>query len=616
MESSTLIKLRQKEATNITQNGAYNISLKESVTLEQGDVVKLHTAILDTSTESFITLENDTPISVDVATYVRNYTLDAPLTQHFQKQLPSPIEASQPDLNLLMPCFENAITGDHYKLLSFTCFARRAGKTKEITIEYSFRDPVTGLSTTGSVVVPPFAGISHASKGFVVPINRLILGRNVVLLNTNADLESHHIADGSGAETAPFFDVPQTPVPSPSGNEVHNQLFTRTLDWTIPAGRYYPAEIATIINDEMSQLDSLGTLGYDVALNKYPVESPFLQTFHQVNHLVTGGEADGGIDKPLNYNPSVVTLTEDPTDLCQFDVTDLTSTNDPVFGANEVSLNYDDNLKKLNFDALHFPFYVGTGGAGGGGQPGTKYPPLPPTYLAPNPAEGQPGHNSAIPHIPQTCYAGVFFTKMTPVDFWTRQLGFVNLIVTPEISDALITGRKDNQIPVSQTMADIYPVKVFLTPGVNIVTAFNGLDNIIPKTDTAYIPTLGEVATTLTTPIISSREFDTPHNDEGYYLIEVGMNIPQKMIGGAIAENTTSNKVQGIMGKYFTSGNFLQSQGQGAIVYEHEGDPVLLSDLAVTIRNPDMTLPADNDLGEKNSIFLEVIKQVPAPQQS
>ena len=92
------------------------------------------------------------------------------------------------------------------------------------------------------------------------------------------------------------------------------------------------------------------------------------------------------------------------------------------------------------------------------------------------------------------------------------------------------------------------------------------------------------------------------------------MNLPQKMIGGAQAYPTTSNRVQGIMGKYFTSGNFLQSQGQGAIVYQHEGDPVLLSDLSVAIRNPDMTLPARNDLGEKNSIFLEVIKQVPAPQ--
>ena len=93
------------------------------------------------------------------------------------------------------------------------------------------------------------------------------------------------------------------------------------------------------------------------------------------------------------------------------------------------------------------------------------------------------------------------------------------------------------------------------------------------------------------------------------------MNLPQKMVGGSINENTTSNKVQAIMGKYFTAGNFLQSQGEGQIVYQHSGEPTLLSDLQVNIRNPDMSLPADNDLGEKNSVFLEVIKTTPAPQQ-
>lgn len=611
METSTLIKLRQRESNDVAQNGAYNISLKESITLEQGDVVKLHTAILDTSTESFITLEDQTPIVLEVGTYVRNYKINAPLTQHFQKT--PAIVASQPDLNVLMPCFENVLSGDEYVFEKATFWARRAGSTEEITIQYAFTNPITGEADQDDFVVPPFKGINTATKGFSVTLNKLIRGRNVTLINPKSDLESHHIADGSGMNPAPFFTISTTPIPNPGGSVVHNNLFTRTLNFIIPQGRYYPAEMATIINDEMSKLDSLGTLGYDVALNKYPVESPFLQTFHQVDHLVTAAVSAGGLNKKLNYNPSVRNMSEVASDLCEFTgISGLTSLTDPVIGANEVSLNYDDNLKKLNFDALHFPFYVGgEAPPAGGGQPGVTYPALPPVYLQPNPADGVPGYNTPIPHTPQTNYGGAFFTKMEPVDFWTRQLGFVGMCAKPQVSAGIITGRTDNS---GAALADIYPITLQLTPGVNIVTALNGLDNIIPKNSAAFIPVLGEVSTSLTTPIISSREFDTPHNDEGYYLIEVGMNLPQKMIGGAISENTTSNKVQGIMGKYFTSGNFLQSQGQGAIVYEHDGDPVLLSDLAVTIRNPDMTLSARNDLGEKNSIFLEVIKQVPQPQ--
>ena len=603
MEKSTLIKLRQREATDIAQNGAYSVSLKESVRLEQGDVVKLHTTILDTSTESFVTLEDDTPIVMGCSNYVRNYKTDNPIVQHFQKV----INSSQPDLNMYFPCFENVLSGDEYKLKSVNLTARRAGKTLPITLRFHYSDPVTGERVNDTQLIPAFSGIKHYN-GFVVQLNRIIRGRTVVLDTTDSELTSHHIATGSGLNRGVDFDVATDPIPNPSGNEVHNVPFTRELSFTIPAGRYYPAEIATIITDHMGQLDSLAPLGYSLTENKYPVESPFLQTLHQIEHLVTDPAVDGGLNKDLNYNPTIPNSDETPTNLLEFDLTGMsTEADDPVIGANEVSLNYDPNLKKLNFDALHFPFYVGTGGSGGGGQPGTTYPALPPTYLQPNPG----GANVAIPHIPQTNYGGVYFTKLEPIDFWTKQLGFEGLIVHPEISDNLITGR--NPL-VPGTLPDIYPLNVFLTPGVNIVTAFNGLDNIIPKNGTAYLPVLGEVSTALTTPIISQREFDTPHNDEGYYLIEVGMSLPQKMVGGSIRENTTSNRVQGIMGKYFTSGNFLQSQGQGAIVYEHEGEPVLLSELSVAIRNPDMTLPADNDLGENNSVFLEVIKQVPQPQ--
>ncbi len=602
MENSTLIKLRQLESSDVTQNGAYNISLKENVTLEQGDIVKLHTAILDTSTESFITLNEDTPIEMDVANYVRNYKFNHPITQHFQIT----INDSQPDLNMYYPCFETGISGNEYLVTEVICYAHDDERTDPITLDYSYTDPATSSKATGTINVPSFKGINHVSLGFRVPMNKLISGRDITLLNSDSDLHSHHLSDSKGANGRPFFVVSQTPLPNPSGNEVHNNIFTRTLSFIIPAGRYYPAEIAQIINDQMSALGSIGQVGYNVAENKYPVESPFMNTLHQLNHLVTGSTASGGLDKKINYNPTIPEASQLPTQLMNYNVSALNSATDPVIGANEISLNYDENLRKLNFDALHMPFYVGTGGAGGNGQPGLTYPDIA--------AKLQPksGGGVLVPHEPQPSYGGAFFTRLSPTNFWTRQLGFEGLVVTPGTSSQLLTGRTDLS---SAVLPDIYPLTLQLTPGQNIVTSFEGLDNIIPKTATAYLPVLGEVSQPLTTPIVSAREFDVPNNDEGYYLIEVGMNIPQKMIGGfgSGVNATTSNKVQGIMGKYFTAGNFLQSQGQGAIVYEHEGDPVLLSDLAVTIRNPDMTLTADNDLGEKNSIFLEVIKQTPAP---
>ena len=86
------------------------------------------------------------------------------------------------------------------------------------------------------------------------------------------------------------------------------------------------------------------------------------------------------------------------------------------------------------------------------------------------------------------------------------------------------------------------------------------------------------------------------------------------MVGGSDGGiTTTSNQVQAVCGKFYTQGNFLQDTGQGSVVYQHRGEPQLLSDMSVTVRNANMTLPEVHDLGNKNSIFLELIKTVPKP---
>ena len=122
-------------------------------------------------------------------------------------------------------------------------------------------------------------------------------------------------------------------------------------------------------------------------------------------------------------------------------------------------------------------------------------------------------------------------------------------------------------------------------------------------------------ATSQTTPIVSNREFDKTTNDEGYLLVEIGVKLPQEMIGGHSHNGSTgSNKVQSIIGKYFTNGNFLQDSGAGSIVYQHNGAPQLLSDLDVRVIHPDGTTPDNNELGESNSVFLEIVKTIQPPQ--
>ena len=86
------------------------------------------------------------------------------------------------------------------------------------------------------------------------------------------------------------------------------------------------------------------------------------------------------------------------------------------------------------------------------------------------------------------------------------------------------------------------------------------------------------------------------------------------MIGGSNGSigARNNNKVQSIMGKYFTSGQFLQDTGQGSIVYQHQGEPQMITELTVAIRRPDGSIPDVTEIGPSNSIFLEIAKTIVA----
>ena len=69
MEQSTIIKLRQTEASSIVTNGSFATTLQNKVLLEEGDVVKLHSAFLDTTTESNITIDEPIDVSFSCIKY-------------------------------------------------------------------------------------------------------------------------------------------------------------------------------------------------------------------------------------------------------------------------------------------------------------------------------------------------------------------------------------------------------------------------------------------------------------------------------------------------------------------------------------------------------------------
>ena len=617
MEKTTILKLRQLESTDVSTNGSFKITLKEGITVEEGDSVRIHTAILDTTTESIVTLNEDTPITMTTIKYVTNIEngrIDAPpagtpLPLWIQYGA-EPSSTPMPDLKRYYVHNATNAGSDVYHVTGVNTRPKSVLKKKfgGIDLRCSYLDPLTGKSVVPEQIIhfPPQTTVKHLKKPFVFDISKYVKTKVFNIRNTadefadvNMDvLQPNDVIYGNGGN------------PIASGVKL-TQPKEETLSFTINKGTYTPAELGQIITDKMSLFNSSGFTGSNYT-TAFPVNNPFLSTlareYHEIGKIAPTGshslilmpevlpDAPGGATVPNimipgnDYRPPTVIA------------------NDRLIGANQTSLNYDNNLKKLNFDLLHTPWYIDPGN--GQAVPGIAYPS----------GNNYTGGGATEPIIkePQETYSGIAFTNLTPSSFWNA-LGFDGSIL------ASVTNPDPAQPITLDDGSSVFATYVSATVGQQLTGSFLGNDIVVDKGGAYTTPTQANVITSLTTPIISNRTFDTVDNDEGYYLIDVGVKFPQKMIGGsagntAIHPSTGSNRVQGIMGKYFTSGNFLQDTGSSAVPYTHIGLPQMINELEIRILHADGTPPDPNELGEKNSIFLEIIKPVvvntePKPSQ-
>ena len=585
MEEVKLIKLRQAEANEVDINGSYKVTLAEPILLEEGDQVTVKSVILDTATESVVTLDNDVNVVMGVAKYLRYYNA----SQYALTATPLPYFT--PDLKIQTICTRLQIGANGYNLgfiVVNPSYTRQIGPF-ETTWEYT--ELGTGKKRTHPILVGPFKARDHLSKNILITVGWLVEGKNFRCTDTPATLRRHGIEPFiSEQDVVNKSQIELTGnggwvwlnngSPIPSGSDVLN-VHEELCEFTIPKGSYEPAEIAQIVNDNMVKIDSLGVVGDDYARNVYPLNNPFLSTFAQQSHKI------GLLGADMFFCPESTASQQSPASLLKITTVPTTLGTDVFVGGNQVSMNYDLNLKKLNFDSLHMPIYIGPGTPF---QPGITFP------------------SDPLPKEIQVSQGGNFFTRLEPADFWLT-LGFQGVTVRPTNSTDFIT--------LTDT-STVFPLIINLELGKNIIGALPTVDVLVPKTATYLTPTLEGTINSFTTPILASRQFDVTENDEGYYLLEVGIKLPQKMIGGYLKtdDRTGSNKVQSIITKYFTSGNFLQESGAGSIVYTHIGDPELLSDFDVRVLHPDFSVPNNNELGDKNSVFLEIVKAFKPPDLS
>ena len=663
MEKSTIIRLRQAESSTITSNGDYSVNLKEGVTIEEGDIVKVHSVILDTATESVISVDIDTRVKMGVAKYITNYQefANAPVPYAVENYVA--VAADQipmPDLkNYYASTLHDLGGATTYHVQGLTIFSnstdilRSFGGFESV---WEYYEAGTNKYKTINITIPSVSIISHLEYAVVVPfgpdnkgiiISGEVKGKWFRCIHPTKD----HRGDLPN-RTQPWdgfiFNVPVGQQIEPKKQDIYYSaicygnagdpisgasaimnIYEEECSFILPRGSYEPAEIAQIFNDNMTKINSLGTIGNDydasAAPPKYgfPVNNPFLSTFGQTQKKIDD-EFTGTNPLYLNPNVNIGAGVTTATNLLK-PVVPQTTADDRFIGANQVSMNYDTNLKKLNFDSLHFPIYTIPSGSSVA-VPSITYPT---GTLA-------PAGTDPIPKEPIVSYGGIGFTYLTAFEI----IKSADTSVTPNLPE--VTGKLTNlftqlgltgmtidvghdtdTILLNDNTTTVYPLVITDQLGKNITGALPSIDVVVPKS--AFVgggapgftkPATEDTETSLTTPLLSTRTFDTSDNDEGYYLLDIGMKLPQKMIGGYDGgDQTTSNKIQAVIGKFYTAGNFLQSQGQGEIVYQHVGEPQMLNDLNVRILHPDFSAPSNEELGPLNSVFLEVVKAVKVNQK-
>jgi len=639
MSNSTIIELRQLDSSDVQRNGFFSTTLDSPVLLEENDQVIIKAVYLDTSESAagLIHLENDVDVNMEMAKYIQNYNLDQTfvsrvgattnLREYPNPGVRTPTEGGDNAIWWLADASTNTSTTS-WSVTKFN-FNLVEGNNRDFgdcNISFKF-----DLTTPGGVKQFKTIKIKkHRRKKYDL-INPVEL--NIICAGT-ADapsLEMTSDPDYLAQHNIASIDFTPYQTKLPAGETIFN-LQTETVQFTISAGDYSPAQMAALITDNLSNIEANGKVNalYDAdsaatpnLKTNYPAESSFLTTIlkndkalqarapvgetilqafvNATNGYILPDKTDKSGSYYLNYN-----ITEMKAD---YNATPFNPPLDKYVGANQVSMVFDENEQKLKWDSLHFPIYVNESDP-------TATPPS--NDATPGVLYNNPENNAPTVWVYPTGmpirYSGIAFTKLEPQIFWEKQLGFANTTISPQQNVKCRFPNNTSTLPAHNNSFTITALD-----GVNITGAFPGLDVGVIKSQTTYsTPPFTDLSTPDTAPTINistpdtwgifgDKSFNNSVADEGYFLVDVSPGIRQNLIGAGASSNST----QSIVNRYYTQNSFTSDQGAGSITYTHSGAPELLSNFQVRVLNPDKSPVDPTILQDKNSIFVEIVKTLP-----
>lgn len=427
--------------------------------------------------------------------------------------------------------------------------------------------------------------------------------------------------------------------------------------FTIPPGDYTYPDLAKYITDQLNQLKSPVTglqnnpddgncppnaagfsntyllqdtyslsMQYD-GLSVTPVDKPPFYpnnyTFSAIDHLTrdapditTGVPGDiGPIPAVANDDPGVQPfwVSESGNELFQFDADSVfkgiaTGSTAPagegprVCGAENFSVIFDDTSSSFKILQAHTPIYLD--GPVIDATAGTKAPGaavIKQMGGAVDPNIGFFGQQLTI-----DTSSGAFLFDLEPKSLWFSKMGFNSSILTPI---GLAGSVKNFTSGESQfaTRTDLSQAKTFpmsLKTGVNRTGYYASVDLLIQKNATfSQIDAAGGQDIESSTPAgMNAIPLLGAGNDQAFYNIEMSGINNQEFTG----QPHNNSLIQGLVGKYYSQGNFTQSESDG-IQYIHKGEtPIVIQSIRTRIL--DTQLNPETGLGPNSAFILTINK--------
>jgi len=568
-QTSTIIQLREKNAqgNNLEgKNGQFEVNISPSILVEDGDQIELKSAFIDSvsSNSGKINItEEESTLSLSFYHYIFNNDIS---NKEYNRGQPT--SDDQPDGKEYFLCDTNDNCVGRKTLQSIEFheaenYGVRYWGDGGIVFLYTPANQTTKLPQSELIInLPKIKGgddtfLASSTNGFTLPLD-FNGAFDIDIKGSTVKVEEDL---GINTDKLVFNTISKS-----NGSQRDPHQFNIIL--TIPVGAYDPDELARFITDEISQLD-IGSFTPKDPNNSFTNGSTAINNFL----ITTPSQFNTKYPQPNN---EVFYSSRDGLDYYRY-----TANQDYLSGTSQFGLQYDQGLNKFKFSILNNPYYVDGKIAVKSFQNGAS-----PNYVVSN-------KNS-----------GIVFCNLEPQSVWFDKMGFDrDICIHPTYQTIDISGTLTNQT---------LPVFTGLKEGTNMTGSFSGLDVVVNKTNIGandpngqlLLPAQNINSTSLNQNIIYGKgSVGQDTYSFGYYMIEIGSNLISQELRG---KNFNSNKIQSIIGRYYSSESYTSAYNEGSVSYVHKGDAKQLNKFMVRILQDDGTLP--EDLGENNTIFLELIK--------